>query len=60
MSKIKHIPYGIADFETIMKGDLYYVDKSMYIPLLEKQPNHLMFTRPSGFGKSLLVTMLKT
>lgn len=60
MNKIKQIPYGIADFETIMKGGLYYVDKTMYIPLVEEQPNYLMFTRPSGFGKSLLLTMLKT
>ena len=60
MNKIKHVPYGIADFETVMKEDLYYVDKTMYIPLLEKQPNYLMFTRPSGFGKSLFLTMLKT
>ena len=60
MNKIKQVPYGIADFETVMKEDLYYVDKTMYIPLLEKQPNYLMFTRPSGFGKSLFLTMLKT
>lgn len=60
MSKVKQLPYGIADFKSVVKDNLYYIDKTMYIPLLEDQPNFLMFTRPSDFGKSLLLSMLKT
>ena len=60
MTKVKKLPYGIADFETVMKDNLYYVDKTMYIPLIEEQPNYLMFIRPCRFGKSLLLSMLKT
>ena len=32
----------------------------MYIPALEEQPRNLMFIRPRRFGKSLLLSMLKT
>ena len=60
MSKVKQLPYGIADFETVMKDNLYYVDKTRYIPMLEEQPRNLMFIRPRRFGKSLLLSMLKT
>ena len=60
MTKVKQLPYGVADFETVMKDNLYYVDKTMYIPLLEEQPRNLMFIRPRRFGKSLLLSMLKT
>ena len=60
MNKIKQLPYGISDFESIIRDNLYYVDKTMYIPQLEAQPNNLMFIRPRRFGKSLLLSMLKT
>ena len=60
MSTIKQLPYGVSDFESVMKDHLYYVDKTMYIPLLEDQPRNLMFIRPRRFGKSLLLSMLKT
>ena len=38
----------------------YYVDKTMYIPLLEDQANYLIFIRPRRFGKSLLLSMLRS
>ena len=60
MNKIKKLPYGVSDFEYVMRGNYYYVDKTMYIPLIENQPNYLMFIRPRRFGKSLLLSMLKT
>lgn len=60
MEKNKQIPYGVSDFEYVIREHLYYVDKTMYIPLLEEQPNYLMFIRPRRFGKSLLLSMLKT
>ena len=60
MNKIKQLPYGVSDFEYVMRENFYYVDKTMYIPILEEQPNYLMFIRPRRFGKSLLLSMLKT
>ena len=60
MNKVKQLPYGVSDFEYVMRGNLYYVDKTMYIPQIEAQPNYLMFIRPRRFGKSLLLSMLKT
>ena len=55
----KQVPYGIADFETIITQGFYYVDKTQFIPLLESQPRNLFFTRPRRFGKSLLLSMLR-
>lgn len=46
MQAQKKIPYGISDFEYVISGNYYYVDKTMYIPELEDQPNNLMFIRP--------------
>ncbi len=60
MNKIKQLPYGVSDFEYVMRENFYYVDKTMYIPMLEEQPRNLMFIRPRRFGKSLLLSMLKT
>ena len=60
MNKVKQLPYGVSDFEYVMRENFYYVDKTMYIPQIEAQPNNLMFIRPRRFGKSLLLSMLKT
>ena len=46
MEKVKEVPYGVADFVTVMEQNLYYVDKTMFIPELEKQPRNLFFIRP--------------
>ena len=55
----KQVPYGVADFETVMTQSLYFVDKSQYIPLIESQPRNLFFTRPRRFGKSIFLSMLQ-
>ena len=59
METIKQIPYGVADFETVMNQNLYYVDKTMYLAELEKQPRNLIFIRPRRFGKSLFINMMR-
>ena len=56
--QVKQVPYGVADFATVMTQDLYYVDKTMYLPLLEELPRNLFFTRPRRFGKSIFLSML--
>ena len=56
--QVKQVPYGVADFVTVIEQNLYYVDKTMFIPELEKQPRNLFFIRPRRFGKSIFLSML--
>ena len=55
---VKRLPYGINDFEAIIEQNQYYVDKTMFLPLLENQPSNIFFIRPRRFGKSIFLSML--
>ena len=55
---MKEMPYGVSDFVTIAEQNIYYVDKTMYIPELESQARNLFFIRPRRFGKSVFLGML--
>ncbi len=56
---IKEVPYGISDFCRVRRGDTYYyVDKTMFLPKLEKEASNLFFIRPRRFGKSIFLSML--
>lgn len=59
MGAVKGIPYGMSNFTDVIEQNRYYVDKTMYIPMLEDQANYLIFIRPRRFGKSLLLSMLR-
>lgn len=59
MEQARQIPYGVADFESVIKDNLYYVDKTMYLAELERQPRTQIFIRPRRFGKSLFINMMK-
>ena len=37
MEEVKRIPYGVSNFVEVVEQNQYYVDKTMYLPLLEKQ-----------------------
>ncbi len=54
----KRIPYGRSDFVSIIEQNNYYVDKTMYLPMLEDEAYNLFFIRPRRFGKSLFISML--
>ena len=56
--QVKQVPYGVSDFATVMSQNLYYVDKTMFLPEVEKQPRNLFFIRPRRFGKSIFLSML--
>lgn len=58
-SKIKEVPYGVSDFDIVRRDNLYYVDKTMYLPKLESQARNLFFIRPRRFGKSVFISMLR-
>ena len=56
---MKALPYGISDFPRVMREDYYYVDKTRFIEMLERQPPYLFLIRPRRFGKSLFLAMLE-
>ena len=56
---IKGIPYEVASFEQVRSENRYYIDKTMYLPLLEEASNYLFLIRPRRFGKSVFVSMMQ-
>ena len=59
MEEVKRIPYGVSNFVEVVEQNQYYVDKTIYLPLLEEQPSNLFFIRPRRFGKSIFLSMLR-
>ena len=58
-SKVRILPYGISDFKQLRREGKYYVDKTMFLPLMEDQGNFLFFIRPRRFGKSIFLSMMR-
>lgn len=56
---IRKIPYGVADFEKIRNNNLYYVDKTKFIPILESASYYVFLIRPRRFGKSLWISVME-
>lgn len=54
----KKLPYGVSDFNVVIREDYCYADKTRYIPLMEEQPDFFFLIRPRRFGKSLFLRML--
>ncbi len=57
--KAPQIPYGISDFVRMRTENYYYVDKTMYLPLIEDTASYIFRIRPRRFGKSLFLSMMK-
>ena len=57
MEKLKNIQCGVASFADVSRFNLYYVDKTIYIPAIEKT-RYIFFVRPRRFGKSMFISML--
>jgi len=53
-------PIGIQTFEKIREGNWTYVDKTRYIYQMTHQYQFAFLSRPRRFGKSLLVSTLKS
>ena len=49
---------GISDFVR-MRTENYYVDKTMYLPLIEDTASYIFMIRPRRFGKSLFLSIMK-
>ncbi|MFO0759090.1 MAG: AAA family ATPase [Byssovorax sp.] len=52
------IPYGLSDFAQIRDEGFFYADKTVFLPVLEADYQHIVFLRPRRFGKSTLVSLL--
>ena len=56
----KEIPYGLSDYARLALENYYYVDKTHFIPLIEKAASFFFLIRPRRFGKSLTLSMLES
>ncbi|QEP44473.1 hypothetical protein D5085_15845 [Ectothiorhodospiraceae bacterium BW-2] len=59
LEKQLRIPYGVADYIKVRKGNEYYQDKTHYLPLIEQAGRFLFLIRPRRFGKSLLQSVME-
>ena len=59
MQDEKYMPIGVQSFEAMMTGNYVYVDKTHFIPKMEKLSRAYFLTRPRRFGKSLFLSMLQ-
>lgn len=54
------LPYGISNYEEIIRDGYEYVDKTEYIEKLENlSEKRIMFLRPRKFGKTLFTSVLE-
>ena len=55
-----NINYGQTHFKDIVTDELYYVDRTHYLPILENSgAAYVAFLRPRRFGKSLWISVLE-
>lgn len=59
MSNLRY-PVGMQTFSNIIEEGYVYVDKTQYIKSLLKQGKFIFLSRPRRFGKSLLLSTLKS
>ena len=57
---MKKLPIGIQTFSELISGGYYYVDKTPLIAELVATGKYYFLSRPRRFGKSLLVSTLKS
>ena len=57
---MKKLPIGIQTFEKIIKGNYYYVDKTMFVHKLARTGDYHFLSRPRRFGKSLFLSTIKS
>lgn len=57
---MKKLPISIQTFEDIITGEMIYVDKTPFIWELVQKGKYYFLSRPRRFGKSLLISTLKS
>ncbi len=58
--RLKELPIGRQTFSELIEQDLLYVDKTRYLWELVRQGKYYFLSRPRRFGKSLLLSTLKS
>src|SRR5271157_1153605 len=57
---MKKLPVGISDFEKIITGNFYYVDKTLLVKeILDSGTEVTLIPRPRRFGKTINLSMLR-
>ena len=57
---MQKLPVGLSDFQKVIEGDYYYVDKSLLIKeVIDQGAETLLIPRPRRFGKTLNLSMLR-
>ncbi len=57
---MRKLPNGVSNYEKIVKENMIYVDKTMYIEKMENlSDSTIMFLRPRKFGKTLFTSTLE-
>ena len=56
----RRLPIGIQNFRRLRQKDAYYVDKTSLIRRLVDDGDFYLLSRPRRFGKSLLISTLKS
>ncbi len=56
----RRLPIGIQNFRRLRQKDAYYVDKTPLIRRLVEDGDYYFLSRPRRFGKSLLISTLKS
>ena len=56
----RRLPIGTQTFEIIRKGGYTYIDKTAYVYKMTHDYRYCFLSRPRRFGKSLLVSTLKS
>lgn len=51
-------PNGKSTFARILKDRQFFVDKTLFIPVLERAGEYTSIWRPRGFGKTTICSML--
>ncbi|NOQ35123.1 MAG: AAA family ATPase [Methylococcaceae bacterium] len=57
---MKKLPIGLQTFSKLIEGDYYYADKTPLIAKLVESGQYYFLSRPRRFGKSLLISTLKS
>ena len=60
IQQLKRLPVGIQTFKNIVEENLFYIDKTGYIPKMIELSKYIFLSRPRRFGKSLLVSTLQS
>lgn len=59
--KYNTLPFCVSEFSRIRKNNCYLIDKSSYIKkVFEYSSSVILFARPRGFGKTLLLDMFSS